>query len=139
MPRGTRTDQYQVTLTVAGRDCGKWTEQSGGGVDSEEAFDRESYGAPRVALGGQRTVENVKLNRTLYREDWEAELDKFLENQCGKGAATMSRQLLDPDGFAVGSPRVRTGVLKSFQLSDVDVAEGNDKGKMTVEISTDGI
>lgn len=139
MPTGTMNNRYQVTLTVNGRDCGKWTEMSGGGVDSEEAFDREAYGAPRVAMGGATTVENVKLSRTLYEEDIVSGLDTFLESQCGRGDAKVVRQSLDVDGKPCGVPRVRTGVLKAAQTTDVDVVEGNDRAKITVEISTDGV
>ncbi|MCA1571700.1 MAG: hypothetical protein LC798_15580 [Chloroflexi bacterium] len=132
-----RVDQWQAHLTVAGQDCGVWMTHSGGGVDSEEAFVREAYGLPRIALGGAPTVENVELER-VYRTERDAPLLPFLVSQAGRGQCVISQQALDGDGFAVGKPITRAGILKAVTPPDSDV-QGSDPAMLAVEISAHGV
>lgn len=130
-------DQYQVHLLAAGgRDCGLWQTFAGGGIDSEEAWTRDAYGLPRVALGGQATVQNFTMTRT-YRVGRDPELYPFLRKACGRVRFGASVQLLDLDGFPVGPVEPYSGVLKSCAKADVNV-EGSEAMKLTLEFSAEG-
>lgn len=131
----SRVDTYQVHVVLAGTDLGLWQTFAGGGVDSEEAFTRDAYGLPRVALGGPATIGNWTVTRTFKVTD--SNRYPFIRRQAGKGRCSGSVQLLDADGFAVGTVENYSGILKAASKADVSV-EGNEAMKITLEITADG-
>jgi hypothetical protein len=132
----TRVDQWQAAVVIAGRDCGTWMTHEGGGMTAEGATIREGYGLPQVQLGSAPTVENGTLTRA-FRTEREPGLLPFLLSKAGHGAAVVSLQVLDGDGFAVGKPIVRAGVLLNVTLPDVDV-QGSDPAMISIEIGYHG-
>ena len=56
MPTGTMNNRYQVTLTVNGRDCGKWTEMSGPGQTTQYWIEiSNGRQTRRCSIGGYQT------------------------------------------------------------------------------------
>jgi hypothetical protein len=126
MPVPVSAQQWQAHLTVAGRDCGTFISHAGGAMTADSSKVREGYGLPELELGSTPTVGDLTLERP-YRVERDGELLPFLFSQCGHGQAVATLQALDGDGFAVGRPHVRAGVLlevtpPDFDLSSTDAA-----------------
>jgi hypothetical protein len=135
------TNQYVISLSREsdGKSYGTWRSHSGGGTDSNEAFVRDQYGQPRKALGGPQTVDTITMTRTFYPETDNGILEELTAG-AGKLRVVTNKQKVDPDGFAVGTPQIRKGVLKSCKPADADVNDdspGSDT--YTAEVSPDGI
>lgn len=134
--RGSRTDQYIVTLTLDGVSLGVWDKLTGGDVDSNEV----KYGGggmkTQVALGGRVTVSDLTVSR-IYDLDRDAPIIARLMPRVGKGDMVASQQPLDTDGNPKGNPTVYTGVLKTCKTPDVD-SEAASAAVFDVVISADG-
>lgn len=135
MPIPSREDQYAVTVSVAGVSLGTFDKLTGGEMDSEEVKFRPGGMGPEVALGGPRTTSNVTVSR-VYSLDGDHTVNlPTLKAAIGKASVTVSKQPLDVDGNAYGSPTVYTGVLKNVKLPDHD-SQGNNVGMLELEVST---
>ena len=135
MPITTREDQYAVTVTVNGVSLGTFDKLSGGEIDSEETKYRPGGMGSEVALGGPRTTSNVTVSR-IYSLDADHSVNlPTLKASVGKAQVTVSKQPLDVDGNAYGSPVVYQGVLKNVKLPDHD-SVSNDPGMLELEVST---
>lgn len=137
----SRTDQYRISLSREsdGKSYGTWKSHSGGGTDSNEAFARDEYGQPRKALGGPQTVDTITIVRGFY-PDTDGGILEELTGGAGKLRVICNRQKLDPDGFTIGTPQIRRGVLKSCKPSDANVEDDSPGADAyTAEVSCDGI
>lgn len=131
-----RTDMFQVTLKIAGRDYGLWLGRSGGAGDSEETKLRLGGMGPQVSLGGAQTMDNITC-RQIFDSDGIGRDIAWLMGQRGKARCTCVTQPLDEDGNVHGSPFTYTGTLKAVTPPEYD-AQGNDPAYIEVEVATDG-
>jgi len=131
-----RQDQYAVTLTIDGRNCGTWDTLSGGEATSEETKHRPGAMGPQKSYGGPTSVGNVTLGRVMER-DRDGELARWMMSRRGKGRCTASRQMLDTDGLPFSKPIVYTGTLLTVTPGDID-SDSSDVDMYEIEISTDG-
>lgn len=133
---GTRADQYNVTVSINGTNYGTFDKMTGGDVDSEETKYNPGAMGASISLGGRRTVTNVTVQR-LYDLQRDHHLVPTLLSLAGKADMTVSKQPLDADGNAFGSPVVYTGKLKMVQLPEHD-SESNSAAMMSLEMSSAG-
>lgn len=133
----TRSDTYNVTLSIDGVNYGTFDKMEGGDVDSEEYTYKPGGMAAPVSLGGSRSVENVTLRR-LYRLARDHSITQRLFDKVGKGECVVTKQPLDVDGNVWGSPIVTRGTLKRVSTPDHD-SESTDPGLLEIEITVDGI
>ncbi|MCU1676107.1 MAG: hypothetical protein JWM93_865 [Frankiales bacterium] len=128
--------QYQIHVTREkdGLDCGFWKSSGGWKRTAPSATSREQYGEGRRQHGGQATHEAVNAKRTNYPGD---PLTGIMDAGVGRDRYILNRQKLDADGFAVGAPKIRVGVLTSFELADVDV-DGEGVDEYTAEWEIEG-
>lgn len=131
-----RREQFRVTVTVDSTDLGTFDAMSGGDATSEETKYREGGMAPEVSLGGSQSIDNVTVTR-LYKPDRDHALYPWLVSRRGKGAAVVSRQPLDDDGNAFGSPTVYRGKLLRVSSPEHD-ANSSEAATFELEISTNG-
>ena|SRR5664279_3013518 len=131
-----RADQYQVTIFVDGQRVGVFDDFSGGSVKATEKKYRPGGMGDNVSLGGLSTVDNIKVNRAFDRAR-DADLVRLLIDRVGKGRVTGVKQPLDADKNAFGRALVYSGLLLTFEPSDVK-AESSDLDMYTIEVSTDG-
>lgn len=131
-----RADQYEVTLIVDGVRIGVFDDFSGGAVKAPEKKYRPGGMGGIISLGGLATVDNIKVTRAFDRAR-DAELVRFLIDRVGSGRSTAIKQPLDADGNAYIRAFVYTGLLLTFEPSDVK-AESQDMDMYTIEVSTDG-
>lgn len=132
-----RQDTWAVSLVIDGQPLGIWDTLGGGEVDSEETTYRPGGMAPRVSLGGSRTVGNVTLARLLDRgRDWDL-MRHLAANRTGKADCIVSRQPLDEDGNPWGRPMVYRGKLKTVTPPDVD-SNSSDAATWELTITPEG-
>ena len=131
-----RSDQYNVTAVVDGKDLGTFDKFSGGEVDSEETRYRPGAMGSPIALGGAVTVGNVTISR-LYDLAREQGIIHWLIGRAGKGAVVINKQPLDVDGNAYGRPLVYTGMLKQINPPEHD-SESSDAALLELEMVPTG-
>jgi len=129
----SRVDQYNVTVSIDGVSYGTWDHLTGGDIDSVETKYAPGGMAPQVSLGGKQEVANVTLER-LYDLTRDHTTVPTLRSKVGKGAVTVSKQPLDVDGNAFGSPIVYKGKLKKLGLPDAN-SESSEAAKIQLEVS----
>lgn len=138
----SRQDQYNVTVSIDGKDQGTWDKMSGGEIDSEELKYKPGAMAPQVSLGGSVSVSNITVSR-LYdlARDHSGTAGSsgaaFLKSRVGKAEVTVTKQPLDINGATFGAPIVYTGKLKQVKFPDAD-SEGNNAAMVELEISSAG-
>ncbi len=131
------TNQYQIHLTRArdNKDFGVWRTHAGRGVDSPETTIRDEFKGPRKQLGGPQTRSAITCSRTFYPDTDNGQADE-LEAGVGVDFFNVNKQKLDPDGHAVGSPKLDVCMLKSFKEADVDVGDDSPSADTyTIELS----
>ena len=131
-----RADQYQVTLFLDGQRVGVFDDSSGGAVKATEKKYRPGGMGDVITLGGLSQVDNIKLMRAFDRTR-DADLIRLFIDRVGKGRTTVVKQPLDADKNAFGRALVYSGLLLTFEPSDVK-AESSDLDMYTIEVSTDG-
>jgi hypothetical protein len=137
MEGATRSDTYEVSVSIAGINFGVWDQLEGGDVDSEELTYRPGGMKDPVSLGGSRTVENFTIRR-LYRLGRDhIESDRLIQ-WVGKAQVVAVKQPLDIDANAWGKPITYRGILKRVSFPDHN-SESNDAGLLELECTTDGI
>lgn len=138
MASSIRQDQASISLTVNNVQVPFiFSRREGGNVTSEESKTYPGGMRPQKAHGGPQSVENVTLAGEFIPSQDHGALRR-LATLAGKGAASVSEQLLDVDGNAFGVPTTWTGVLMSVTTGDYD-ASSSDPRELEVEISTDGV
>jgi len=133
----SRTDQYNVTVSLDDQDLGTWDKMTGGGVDSEEKKYKPGAMGPEVSLGGSVSVDNITVSR-LYDLSRHHTTVKAIIAKVGKGTVVVSKQPLDVDGNVFGDPIVYRGKLKTCTPPEVD-SEGNDAAMVELEVSSAGV
>lgn len=133
----TRADTWDVRVTIGDRNLGTWDQQEGGDVDSEEFTYKPGGMADPESLGGSKTVENVTLRR-LYRLNRDHIISDWLIRQAGRADVVITKQPLDTDGNAWGSPLVYRGTLKRVGFPDHD-SGSSDAALVEIEVTTDGL
>lgn len=132
-----RQDQSNISLTVGGIPMPfVFSRRDGGDVTSEESKTFPGGMRPQKSHGGPRTIENVTLAGEFTPEADHEALRK-LKSLAGRGACSVSEQLLDVDGHTFGRPDTWTGVLLSVSTGSYDASSG-DPRELEIEISTDG-
>jgi hypothetical protein len=137
MPFPVSAQQWEVDLVLEGRNCGTWTTHEGGAMTAESSKVREGYGLPELELGSTPSVGDVTLTRP-YRVERDGELEPFLYSQCGHGQGVLKLKALDGDGFAVGRPKVRGGVLLEVTPPDFDLSS-TDAAVMSLTFGMHGV
>lgn len=132
----SRSDQYDISVTVDDRDLGTFDKMSGGDVDSEETKYKPGAMAPQISLGGSVTVSNITVQR-LYRLDRDPPQIPFLKGRVGRGQVVIKKQSLDVDGNPYGTPITYQGKLKMLNLPDAD-SESSAAAMLQMEISSAG-
>lgn len=136
-PVPVSTQQWQAHVVIAGRDCGTWTAHEGGAMSAESSKVREDYGLPEIELGSTPSVADVTVSRP-YRRERDGELLPFWFSQCGHGQSGIRLQALDGDGFAVGRPHSRAGVLLEVTPPDFD-RNSTDAAVMSLTFGMHGV
>jgi len=131
-----RQDQYDVKVSVDGRDLGTFDKLTGGEIDSEETTFKPGAMGARISLGGSVNVGAVTVS-VLYDLARIHTLVHWLISRVGKGSAVVSKQPLDVDGIAFGRPIVYSGKLKQVNPPEVD-SESSDAALIELEITPAG-
>src|SRR5262245_20075927 len=131
-----RQDQYDVKVSVDGRDLGTWDKLTGGEIDSEETTYKPGGMGARISLGGSVNVGNVTVSR-LYDHAKVHTIVHWLISRVGKGNVTVKKQPLDINGNAFGRPLAYTGRLKQVNPPEVD-SEASDASQLELEITPVG-
>jgi hypothetical protein len=130
----SRLDQYSVTVSLDNVSLGVFDKMSGGEIDSEETKYKPGAMAPQVSLGGSVTVNNVTVSR-LYVLSRDKAIEATLKSRVGKGAVKVTKQSLDTDGNAFGTPLVYSGVLKQVTFPEPD-SESSAAALVALEVSS---
>lgn len=133
----SRQDNYNVTLTVNGRQMGTYDKMEGGELDSDEVKYRSGNMGSQRSLGGPRMVGNITLTDLFEHTQADRERLRFLLANAGHGAATVVKQPLDADGNANVDPLVYTGTLKTVTPGPVD-SNSNEADTYDLVISAEG-
>jgi hypothetical protein len=130
----SRLDQYSVTVSLDGNSLGVFDKMTGGEIDSEETKYKPGAMGPQVSLGGSVTVNNVTVSR-LYRLDRDKAIEATLKSRVGKGQVKVTKQSLDVDGNAFGTPLVYSGTFKQLTFPEPD-SESSAAALVALEISS---
>ena len=132
----SRVDQYDVRVSVDGKNLGTFDKLTGGEVDSEETTYKPGAMGARIALGGSQTPGNVTVS-VLYDLSRFQSIIHWLISRAGKGAMVVNKQPLDVDGNAYGRPLVYSGKLKQVHPPEPD-SEANDAALLELEMTLSG-
>ena len=105
-----------------------------GELDSDEVKHRNPVTRKQTARGGQRTRNNLKMQRECDAEVWA--LRAKLEDSSGRDRCTAIKQMVGPRGEAIGEPFPQPGIFKMAKFPNYDLS-GDAVGMLEVEISTD--
>jgi hypothetical protein len=132
----SRVDQYDVRVTIDGRDLGTFGRMAGGEIDSEETTYKPGGMGPRISLGGSVNVGNVTVG-ILYDLASVHTLVHWLISRVGKATMVVNKQPLDVDGNAFGRALVYSGKLKMVTPPEPD-SEANDAAFLELEMTPAG-
>jgi hypothetical protein len=111
--------QYLVSAVVDGRDLGVFDTMKGGDVKIKDAKHRPGGMGPEKSYRTLPTYDDVTVTRVGELErDWE--LIRWMADNSGAVTATITRQPLDDQGNAWGTPMTWSGRLASVTYGDVD-------------------
>jgi hypothetical protein len=134
---GSRKDQYDITVTVDGRNLGTWDKMTGGDIDSDEMTYKPGGMGSRISLGGSVNVANVIVS-VIYDLKKIHPLIHWLIARVGKANVTIKKQPLDVDGNASGMRSITyTGKLKRVTPPEVD-SEASDAALLELEMTPVG-
>jgi len=133
---GSRIDQYDIGVTVDGRDLGTWDTFAGGEVDSEETTYKPGGMGERISLGGSVNIGNVTVG-VLYDLQRIHTITHWLISRVGKGWVVIKKQPLDADNNAFGDALTYQGRLKQVHPPEPD-SEASDAAKIELEITPVG-
>jgi hypothetical protein len=128
--------QYLVTANVGGRDLGVFDTMKGGETTVKAAMHRPGGMGPEKSYLTLPTYSAITLTRVAERDrDWE--LVRWLQDQAGKVRVQVTRQPLDEQGNAWGTPQTWAGRLGSVKPGDTDSTSSNPlMWEMTVNVET---
>jgi len=133
---GSRKDQYDITVTCAGRNLGTWDKLTGGEIDSDETTYKPGGMGNRISLGGSVNVGNVTVEKLYDLQNVHA-IVHWLLPLVGKATLVVKKQPLDVDGNAWGRALVYTGKLKMVTPPEVD-SEASDAALLALEMTPVG-
>jgi hypothetical protein len=131
-----RKDQYDVRVSVDGKNLGTFDVLTGGETDTTELVYKPGGMAPQVSLGGIVTVGQTIVNR-IYQLDRDHAQVHWLLSRVGKGQVVINKQPLDIDGNAYGKPLVYKGTLKRVTPPEVD-SNSTDAALIEIEMTPSG-
>jgi hypothetical protein len=134
--QGGRLDEYNVTVSVDGRDLGTWDKFSGGEVDSEETRFKPGNMRPSISLGGSVNIGNVTVSR-LYDLEKVHAVTHWLIDRVGEAIVVVKKQPLDRYREPFGNPLVYRGVLKQINPPEHD-SESSDAALLELEMVPQG-
>jgi hypothetical protein len=133
-----RQNEINVTVTYRGekRSFGIFDAWEGAGVTADNTKHRRGGMGPQVAIGGPVTIEDLTVRRDydLARDNPNAH---WLANAVGRARVVATKQYLDADGLAFGSPIVITGVLIGYVEPNAD-SDAGDVAMLELVINPDG-
>lgn len=135
MARGTRNDQYVVSMALDGVDTGIWDKWAGGDLDSDEVKYAAGAMASERSLGGRQITQPINLTRN-FDLDRDPQYQSLFEARRGKGHVVVTKQPLDADGNPFGRPLVYTGTMKFAKFPEAD-SNSNAAGLIEVQVSPD--
>lgn len=132
-----RTNQFDVTVAVNGRNLGTFDKMSGGAGGSEETKYRPGGMGPEKSYGGRTTRDNITISRVYDQDRNDMVTLRWLDGLRGKAVVSVSRQPLDKEGNRFGKPDVYNGILLSCTPPEHD-SNGSDPAMFELTISTFG-
>lgn len=137
MSDGTREQLFIYQLTIDGTDCGVWDKSSVWTTDTTSTKYRSGGQQTEESLGGSPTYPDITLDRN-YRLARDHSIMPFLRARAGKGAFTLTKQALDRDFNAYGTPEVAVGLFKTVSSPAGD-STSNNAAMVTVVLETNSI
>lgn len=119
-----RADMADIRVTLDGVPQGSaWATYEGGELEADDQKTRPGGMARQVAIGGPTARGDVTV--TTQFTDSIASIAKRFENRSGRGRLAVRVTYLDPNGSPTSYTFVRTGIVKSVQIPEVDVNTGD--------------
>lgn len=116
--------QYLVTANIDGRDLGVYDTMKGGDVNIKTAMHRPGGMGPEKSYRTLPTYADITISRVLERDrDWETL--RWLMDQAGGVRAQVTKQPLDEQGNAWGTPMTWSGRLADVKGGDADSNSSN--------------
>ena len=132
----SRQDQWRTFVTVNAPglgDLGVWDNFEGGEVDSDSLTYGPGGMAPKISLGGTKTVGEITVGR-LYMLGRDSSIIKSLFEAVGRAAVTIKRVSMDKDGNEFhptsDGAMTYTGVLKTVTPPPANSDEGGGNPSM---------
>jgi hypothetical protein len=133
----SRTDQYDVTVTIEGLGAlGTFDKFTGGEVDSDEQKYRPGGMADPVSLGGAVTMGNVVVSRNWVLGRDQGYSHKLL-SLVGRAWIWAVKQPLDIHKVPYGRPFIYQGKIKSVKLPEHD-STASDPAMIDIEFVPTG-
>jgi hypothetical protein len=133
-----RQNEITVTVSYRGekRDFGVFDVWEGANVTADNTKHRRGGMGPQVAIGGPVTIEDLTIRRDydLARDNKNAH---WLANAVGRARVIATKNYLDADGLAFGSPIVITGVLIGYNEPGGD-SDSGDVAMFELVVNPDG-
>ncbi len=114
-----RTDTWQVSIVLEGRDIGIWDTSDGGEKDSDENKYNPGGMVGEFSLGGRPTIGELTTTR-YYDIVRDHPLFGFFNALVGGGKGVIGFTPMDFQGNVSGAPFKYTGTLKAFHPPKVD-------------------
>jgi hypothetical protein len=130
---GTSQRRFDVTVKIDGTNLSTFDAKDGGASDTEESTYQLGGMGPRISLGGNKTPENVTVNR-IYDLVRDHVLTQWLEDRVGWASMEVFQQPLDRAGRAWGQAIIFSGTFKRWKAPDTD-AQGNDAALLELEMT----
>lgn len=137
MARTSTARHFITTVTVAGRNLGRFDAKSGGGTTAESVkHTSSSFKGRRAALGAPSEVEDVTVSR-FFDHTRDHNLARDLRRRVGIAEVTINQQPLDSNGAPFGRPEVYTGILVGVMYPEFNV-DSSDLSMLELTVSVDG-
>jgi hypothetical protein len=133
---GSRIDQYDIGVTVDGRDLGIWDKFAGGEVDSNETVYKPGGMGSQISLGGSTQIGVITLS-VLYDLQRIHAITHWLISRVGKGWVVIKKQPLDDDNNAFGDALTYQGRLKLVHPPEPD-SESSNAALLEMEVTPVG-
>ena len=137
MPNPTREDTWLITVAIEGRDMGIFDKKEGGEIDSEENKYPPGGLQAEISLGGRQTFGELTCSR-YYDTQRDHPLAGWLHQMVGAGRSAVGVTPLDFLGNPRGAPLVYSGILKTFNIPDID-SESGDAALLELAFTVDGV
>lgn len=134
------SSRFLVTLTVAGRNCGRFQTLTGAGVGGDAMMSRPPGAEFERAQGGEKTLSPITIGRDYDPDVDTDDLISFLRSQAHvENAATVGRKRLDANRNPAGKGTTWVGVITAVNDPESDTNAQNDKPTLTITIQPSGV